>query len=104
VGGGPRASGADVLKVGKDVRQESPAREDHRSPLPQSLAIHGRDLPHLLEIGANDLLWDAGPPVEIEGGKLLRLIFAAVLKLQVNDLRLGRQVDEVEPVAAVVDL
>jgi hypothetical protein len=48
------------------------------------------DVPHFLQIGADDFLRDAGPPVEIEGSKLLRRVLAAVLKLQVDDLRLGR--------------
>ena len=56
------------------------------------------DVAHLLEVGADDFLRDAGPPVEIQGGKLLRGVLTAILQLQVDDLGLGREVNEDEPV------
>ena len=39
-----------------------------------------------------------GPPVEVQGGELLRRMLADVLHLQLDDLRLGGQVDEDETV------
>ena len=56
------------------------------------------DVPHLLEIRADDLLRDAGPPVEVESRELLRGFLAAVPHLHVDDLRLRGQVDQDEPV------
>lgn len=47
------------------------------------------DVPHFLEIGANDLFGDAGPPVEVQGGELLRRVLTGVLHVQVDDLGLG---------------
>jgi hypothetical protein len=63
------------------------------------------DIPHLLEVGADDLFGDAGLPVEVQGGELLRRVLTGVLHVQVDDLRLGGQVDEDEPppVGLVVD-
>ncbi|HYU31926.1 MAG TPA: hypothetical protein VEW48_07165 [Thermoanaerobaculia bacterium] len=43
------------------------------------------------------------PPVEVQGGKLLRRVLAAVLHLRVDDLRLGGQVAEDEPVGGTED-
>src|SRR5215210_905340 len=54
------------------------------------------DVPHLLEVRLDDLFGDAGPPVEVQGGKLLRRVLAGALHLQLDDLRLRRQMDEPE--------
>jgi hypothetical protein len=56
------------------------------------------DVPLLLEVRADDLFGDAGPPVAVQGGELLRRVLADVLHLQLDDLRLRGQVDEDEPV------
>lgn len=88
-------------------------RADSSSPVPPSPnrwrsrepASGGRGCSASLGGRANDLLGHAGPPVEVQGGELLRRVLAGVLHVQVDDLRLRWQVDQDEPppVGRVVD-
>ena len=52
----------------------------------------GSTVATLLEVWPDDLFEDAGPPVEVQGGELLRRVLADVLHVQVDDLGLGGQV------------
>jgi len=54
------------------------------------------DVPHLLEVRADDLFGEAGPPVEVASGEQLRGMLAGLLHLQLDDLRLGWKMDQPE--------
>src|SRR5262245_20096388 len=53
-------------------------------------------VPHLLEVWTDNLLRDTGPPVEIARGEPLCRVLAGGLHVQLDDLRLRREMHQPE--------